>query len=243
VEGFTTPLAGFSYMTRNPRLWRYAVWPIVLNVLITIALLALLIWAGSAIYGHYEPRLPAGVWGDLSRFAIIVLLLIAGGGVAVASWLLLNGVLCGHFYGRLAAQVEIQLGVAPGDLRELSLTYQAVDVVRDVSALTLINLACLVLGFVPVLGALTAPVVAFYYDSLVFGIEYLDFPLALRGWRREDKWAFAKRHRWHTVGLGSAVFLCNFVPILGSVMLACAAAGAVLLNRKLQAMDGGRVST
>jgi uncharacterized protein involved in cysteine biosynthesis len=131
----------------------------------------------------------------------------------------------------------MQLGVPAIDLRELSLTYQAMDVVRDVSALAIINVACLLLNLVPVIGSMTAPFVAFYYDSLIFGIEYLDFPLALRGWRREEKWAFAKRHRWHTAGLGSAVLLCNFVPILGSVMLSSAATGAVLLHRRLQELD------
>ena len=87
-----------------------------------------------ALYGHYEPRMPEGVWGSVVRLAAIVLLVIACGGLAVVSWMFLNGVLCGHFYGRLAAQVEMQLGLAASDLRDLSLTYQAVDVVRDVSA-------------------------------------------------------------------------------------------------------------
>jgi CysZ protein len=237
AEGFATPFQGFAYMTRHAVLWRYAVIPIVLNLLITIAIVALTIWAATALYAHYEPRMPEGAWGGLVRLLAVVVLVIAAGGLAVVTWMFLNGVLCGHFYGRLAAQVEMQLGVPASDLRELSLTYQAIDVVRDVSALALINVACLLLNFVPVIGSMTAPFVAFYYDSFIFGMEYLDFPLALRGWRRDQKWAFARRHRWHTVGLGAAVLLCNFVPILGPVMLSCAATGAVLLHRRLQQFE------
>ena len=41
IEGFATPFQGFAYMTQHTGLWRYAVIPIVLNLLITIAVVAL----------------------------------------------------------------------------------------------------------------------------------------------------------------------------------------------------------
>ena len=179
VEGFATPFQGFAYMTRHSGLWRYAIIPIVLNLLITIAVVALTLWAAVALYGHYEPQMPEGVWDGVVRLAAIVLLVIACGGLAVVSWMFLNGVLCGHFYGRLARRWRCNSGFPratcgsyPSRIKRLTSCAR--------SALAIINVACLLLNLVPVIGSMTAPFVAFYYDSLIFGIEYLDFPLALR---------------------------------------------------------------
>src|SRR5215217_3739713 len=83
VEGFATPFQGFSYMTRHSGLWRYAIIPILLNLLITIAIVVLTVWGAMALYDHYEPQMPEGLWGGAVRLAAIVLLVIASGGLAV----------------------------------------------------------------------------------------------------------------------------------------------------------------
>lgn len=64
--------------------------------------------------------------------------------------------------------------------------------------------------------------------------DYFDFPLSLRGKRRQEKREFTRRHRAHTLGLGATVFMVSFVPVVGSLILATAAVGAVLLYRRLE---------
>ena len=166
---------------------------------------------------------------------MVIGLIAMAAALGVGAWVMLNGILCGHYHGRLARQVELRLGMRPEDMKELSLRYQVGDTLRDFGALLVINGGFLLLNFVPVLGTVVGTAGALYFDSFIFGMDYLDFPLALRGLRRAEKRAFGRRHRAHTVGLGAAIFLFNLVPVVGSVVLSTAAAGAVLLHRRLQA--------
>jgi uncharacterized protein involved in cysteine biosynthesis len=72
-------------------------------------------------------------------------------------------------------------------------------------------------------------VLGVYFNGFIFGADYLDFPLSLRGMRRRAKRDLCRAHRWQTIGLGAGVFAFNLVPIIGSVLNAGAAVGAVLL--------------
>lgn len=234
IAGLMTPLEGLKYLWRRPRLWRYAVAPIVCNLLITVLVLAALIWGGIEASNRLSAHYPAGVLGSAAWLATLLALVLVALALAVGAWFLLGGILCGYFYGRLAYQVELELGTPAAELRELSLYYQTVDVLRDFVFLAVVNLGCLLIALVPVIGAAIGGAIAIYYDAMIFGVEYLDFPLALRGWRRRDKWRFAERHRPYTIGLGAAVMLLNFLPIVGSVLLAGAAVGGVLTYRRLE---------
>lgn len=232
-EGLQTPLEGFAYLNRNPGLWRFAIIPILVNLAITLSLLAALIYAAFALDHWLDAHLPAGMIGSALKFLAILLLIVVALAISVGAWLLLGGVLCGYFYGLLAMRIELALGTPRHELEELSIYYQTVDVLRDFAALTAVNLGYLLLGFVPVVGPPVALVGSTYFNCFIFGVEYLDFPLALRGMRRREKWQFARAHRGHTLGLGAIVLLLNFIPVLGSVLLASAAVGSVLLYRRI----------
>ncbi|MEK6235627.1 MAG: EI24 domain-containing protein [Planctomycetales bacterium] len=55
----------------------------------------------------------------------------------------------------------------------------------------------------------------------------------LRGVSRREKLARIRDRRRTALGLGASVFLLNFVPLLGSVLLTASVVGAVLLFRDL----------
>lgn len=237
-EGFAAPREGFAYMCRHPALWRYAVVPILLNVLITAVVFAILVGAAFYFAVKIHPRF-AGGWGwRLLEVLAGLGLLAAAVGLALAAWVLLNGILCGHYHAKLAREVELQLGLPPDQVRDVPFSYQVADGFRDLGALLAINGGFLLLNVVPVIGSVIAIVGSLYFDCYVFGRDYMDFPLALRGRRRSDKKKFCRDHRGHTVGLGAAVLLCNFVPVVGAIPLSTAAAGAVLLHRRLAGQSG-----
>ena len=95
-----------------------------------------------------------------------------------------------------------------------------------------------ILVVVPGIGSVLGVAGSLYYDWLLFGEEYFDYPLALRGKRRQEKKDFIRRNRDYAMGLGAAVFLANFIPLVGSVLLATAVVGAVLLHRRLESAPG-----
>lgn len=233
TEGFSAPRYGLSFLTRHPELWSYAIVPIVLNLLITALILSLLLLIGIGLVAHLHPLFPSGgAWWLLELVCAIVLLMLVVL-VALGAWFLLQGILCGHFYGRLARQVEIHLGTPPESLGELSFRYQAVDSLRDLGSLVMLNGGLLVLHVIPVLGSIASLAATAYCDCLLFGHEYMEYPLALRGRSRRDRIVFVRQHRAHVIGLGGSVLLMNLVPLVGSAAMVTAVVGAVLLHRRL----------
>lgn len=231
-KGLATPVEGFLFMKHSPGLWKYAVLPIVVNLLITAMIL--LIFAGAAAWFAVwlHPRFPAGVWGAVLEVLAAVGLLIVALGLAMGAWVVLGGVISGHFYAKLARRVEMRLGMRQEEMSDVPLRYQVADALRDLGALIVINGGLLLLNFVPVIGSIVAFPLGVYLDGFVLGYDYVDLPMSLRGMRRESKRARAKAHRWEVAGLGASVIGLNFVPVVGSVLLATAAAGAVLMHRR-----------
>ena len=225
-------MAGFAYMIRHPRLWRHAIIPILLNVLITGLVIVLLI-AGVLWFARVmHPRFPDSAWGVVLEVAAVVAAVAVAALLAMGTWLVLNGILCGHFYTKLAREVELELGTPASHLGEVPFTYQVADAFRDAAALLAINFGLLALNIVPVIGSIAGLTLTVYFDAFIFGRDYLDFPMSLRGMRRADKLAVCRAHRAETVGLGTAVFLLNLVPVVGSIGLATATTGAVLTYQR-----------
>jgi uncharacterized protein involved in cysteine biosynthesis len=228
-EGLQVPLDGLRYLTAHRELWHYAALPILLNVLITAFILFLLVAAGAWFAVEIHPEFADTWWGAILEVLSVAGILVVALALAAAAWFVLNAVLCGHFYGKLARQVELQLGTPGESLIEVPLRHQVVDTLRDLAALLGINAGLLLLNLVPFIGSLAALMLGVYFNGFIFGAEYLDFPLSLRGLRRNAKRDLCRAHRWETVGLGTGVFAFNLVPLAGSVLNAGAAVGAVLL--------------
>ena len=145
----------------------------------------------------------------------------------------LQVVLCGLFYEKLARQVELQLGVLPGELKNVPLMPQAIDTLKDLCQLAFFYVACIMVQFVPVVGSILGMCGSYYYTCSTLGLEFLSYPLFLRGQLRTERRRFARRNRWATLGLGTAVMILMLVPIVNAVFLTTAVTGAVLLHRQL----------
>jgi CysZ protein len=235
-EGLSAPWLGFRYMARHPGLWRYGIVPVLLNLLITTLLLVVLIALAVLFFRRLHPWFADG-WGWTALEIVCgVALLACVLGLALLAYLVLQGILCGHFYGKLARQVELQLGVCPEEIREVPFSYQVADTLCDVGFLALVNAACIGVQIIPGIGSILGVCAGYYFNCFTFGLDYFDHPLALRGIRRKEKRAFAKRHRAHTLGLGTAVLALTLLPVINAVLLTTAVTGAVLLYRQLAAL-------
>ncbi|HEX8914393.1 MAG TPA: EI24 domain-containing protein [Humisphaera sp.] len=244
VAGFSAPVAGLRYMLAHPALWRYAVWPVLINLVLTAVVLGTLVaaavWFAYRLHPWLRDRYDGSAWGVTLEAAAAVGLLVAAVTAALVTWVLLGGILAGHFNSKLVRQVEIQLGTPAEALREVAIRYQVADTLRDLAALLGINAGLLVLNVIPGLGSVAAAGLGVYLDGFLLGFDYVDLPMALRGMRRADKLARARRHRWETTGLGTAVLLLNLVPVVGAVLLATAAVGATLMHRQWIAGEAAR---
>ncbi|MCX7046728.1 MAG: EI24 domain-containing protein [Candidatus Sumerlaeota bacterium] len=232
-EGFSAPARGFTYMCRHPRLWTHAIIPILLNIVITGLALLLLIAAAGYFSTHLHPWFAgAWYWRVAEVFCVLAFGLMALAG-ACAVWLLFQTILCGYYYDKLARRIEMQLGLPLEAFKDISLWQQAAEGLTDVAFLIAGNAGLLFLNLIPVLGSAVAFVGSFYFSCSLFGAEYLSYPLSLRGIKRKERRAFARRFRFHVLGLGAVVFFFSLLPVIGSIILASAVAGAVLMHRSL----------
>lgn len=232
-EGFLAPWEGLRFMNRYPRLWQFGALPVFFNLLITTLVLALLVAAGLWYARELHPRFAGDGWHRGLEVLVILGLFGAAGGLAVATWLLLQSILCGYFYGKLARQVEVQLGMRPEDLQDVSLGREIVDGLRDVAMLVLVNGGLLLLHLLPVIGSIVAVGGSLYFDCRMLGQDYFEYPLSLRGRSPREVREFCRANRFQTLGLGASVLLLALLPVISAVFLTTAATGAVLLHRRL----------
>jgi uncharacterized protein involved in cysteine biosynthesis len=233
-DGFAVPWRGFRYMAENPGLWRYAVAPVLLNLLVTGLLTVLLGFAGVSLFRTIHSAFAASWWRLPVEALAIGFFVVAALGFLVAAWLVVQSVLCVWFYDRLARKVEQQLGLDPGELKAISLGPQIVDALRDALLLVTINIACLALQVVPIFGTTVGACGSYYFTCSTLGYMFLDYPLSLRGMRRKEKLLFVRRHRSHSLGLGTAAMLLAIVPVANAVFLTTAVVGGVLLHRGIR---------
>jgi len=239
-SGFGAPFRGLAYLGRQPRLWKYAALPIVLNVLITAAVLVVLLAAAVGFARYVHPRFDPGLWGTALEVLSVLGLVVVAVALAAGAWLVLNGILCGHYYTKLAREVELELGLPREWLRDVPFWYQVADTFRDLAALLAINAGLLLLNVIPALGSVAAIALGVYFDGFLFGRDFLDYPLSLRGYRRREKLELCRAHRWETTGIGTCAMLSGLIPLAGAVLGAGAAVGAVLVHRGWEA--GGDIA-
>ncbi len=237
LEGLKTPWNGLKYMLSHPALFRYAIIPFFLNLLITILLLVLLSMGGLRLYEYLQKTWGGGWIGSLLMILIAIVLVVALLGAGFISWILLQGVLCDHFYGMLAEQVERKLGRPEDEIKEVSFGYQVIDTIKDTSWLLFVNAGCLLLQLIPIIGNVIGIAGGLYFNFMTIGGDHLSHALALRGWRMNEMRDYARKHWPQTLGLGAISWTMALVPLLGSFFLATSAAGAVLLNRRLDTLE------
>ncbi|MBM4091675.1 MAG: hypothetical protein FJ276_19940 [Planctomycetes bacterium] len=238
-DGCCASLFGFGYLCRYPRLWRYAILPIVLNLLITGLAVVLFLMALAGFITYLHPVFPPG-WGWLLLEILCgVVLLFLAIGATLVTWMVLQAVLCGYYYEKLARQVELQLGMRSEELEGLPVGEQFVDLLLDLAILLAVNIGLLFLHVIPVLGSLIAIVGHFCFTCYILGAAYFGFPLCLRQRHRKQRAVFTRQFRSQTTGLGAAVYVAALLPVIGSVVLTTAVVGAVLLHRRL----GGSVGS
>jgi CysZ protein len=236
LAGLRAPLEGFSFLIRRPALWPYAIFPILINIALTLLLLVGLGYAAYSFlqYMHTWPTFAAGWWGRTQEFFAAILVIAITLSVIAGSYILIGGILTAWFNERLAKQVELAIGTPLSELHDLPFKYQVIDALINFSKVALTACVCFLLSIIPVVGIVLGGAISFYVDCFIFGYDYLDYPLALRGIRRKEKRAFARKHRPETLGLGATVLLMNFLPLVGPIFLTTAAAGAVLLHKRLR---------
>src|SRR5215212_5502977 len=110
-SGALYPLYAAAVLARAPRLWRYVLIPILVNLLVGVTVYAGLLYAGLSAIDGLVAGLPAWATalGALLRILLIVGMLIATGFVLVRFGVVLGS----PWYTQLSAELELLRGGQP----------------------------------------------------------------------------------------------------------------------------------
>ena len=223
VEGAAYLFRGTGFFLRHPRLWRYVIYPLIINTLIFAALVVAAILFLPDLLDRILPD-PEG----LKQFLYWPLLVLAWLLIALAfviAFYFSATLLSAPFYTRLAQQT---LGLLRGRAPEMPGGFRAdfvVPVLNTIRRLALL-LALLPLSLIPVVGVAVAPVITAFF----FALEFLDYPIETVSppqpfsARRRYAW----RHRWVSLGFGGIVTVGMMVPLIDLAVMPMAVVGATL---------------
>lgn len=227
-------LLGYRLLLR-PGVRRYVVLPLLGNIL----LYSLAFWAAFAGLDMALDRWlpPALDWLRWLLFPLVALLLMVLG---FFSFTLLANLLLAPFNGLLSARVEQLLSGAPPAGSGLGMAAEMARSLRqEVKRLGYILvrvLALFLLGLVPVVGVVAAPL-GLLLGAWLLAMEFAGNPLGNWGWDLAQQRAFLRQHRWAFLGFGFAAMGLALVPVVNFALVPAAVSGATALCLRLRAQD------
>jgi CysZ protein len=253
LRGATYLPRGFFRLLRSPSLWKWAVVPLVLNILVV----GLSLWLATWVAYWLETKTGAGAlktWEDAGGLWWIMSYVVwALGWVAsklsfvilpiISTWLMvafpfgiLYKLLFMPFMELMTESTErLVLGFNEDQPFDFGRIYgNLVVAILDAILLTLLQgmlyLVLLPINLLPFLGSLLWMVLP---PSIFAGMDYSDINLVRRRYTTGEKVRLWRTHEWRFLGFGLSFFFLITVPILNAVVIPCAAVGGALLYLEL----------
>ena len=245
AHGFRMAWRGIAFLGRHHTLWKWAILPTVINIVVFTLAFALFVFFYQDIYGlatGFLPQTPpqtwyAWFWVAPLRFlgwGIGLLLLLTALVVLYLIFLLLGTTIAAPFLDVLAQRVEDlvteRAQEEPATVLGAARTIGAsmLDELKKLTFFLLVQLAFLILALLPVLTPLMA-IVATLFTVLFLPLEYAGFAMDHRHLRFAQRRHFIWQHRWLMLGFGAAAFLTLLVPLLNFICLPVLVTGGTLL--------------
>jgi len=234
LSGFFAPWRGAKLILDSKRLMAVAALPALINTVIYLLILWLF---GGWLFGvatSWASSL-SSVFFVLAMIAVLFffLLLIAIDGLMIA---LLARIFAAPFNDPLALATEKHLGIHTqkdkegGPVKQVFST--TVDILLEVKKVGILGAFAIVvslLSLIPGVAIVTWPIASFFLS-----IDFLDYPLARRGYGIKSQFAYHRAHWSASLGFGVSLSLVVPVPILGFFFLPLAVVGGTELFSKLE---------
>lgn len=237
--GFARPLEGAALLLRHRGLKRFAILPLIVNIIVYTLVIALFIWLLASLdlqVGEWQFLGPVGGWLstaldyvlDTLKWIIAIPLILI---VCYFTFTIVGLILAAPFNELLSARVEKRLHdptaltsePSPGMLRDSWVSL--VDALQILSRQLLWTIIVLPLIFVPFIGWIPLFIVTGWFT----GLGLVDPTLARHRRSRAEKDAMIAARRGEVFGLGVATELMLIVPFLGLFMLPLAVTGGTII--------------
>lgn len=234
VRGAGQLVRGFGFWRRRSGVMALGLVP---AAIVGMLFLAGLVALGAALPSITEDLTPfaeswPGIWITVIRIAVGTALVGAALVMVAVSFTALTLLVGEPFYDRIWRTVEADLGDAvidadPGFWR--SFANGASLIARGAGVAVIAAL----IGFVPIVGGLAAPVFAVVCTGWLLADELTSRALDARGIPARQRRALLRRHRARVLGFGVATQLCFLVPGGAVATMPGAVAGSTVLARSL----------
>jgi CysZ protein len=238
ARGASYLLKGFGMWRTRPGLMLLGMLPALLVLLVVGAALVGLVLTVGDLVAWGTPF--ADDWGAVRtvlRLGLSLLVLVGAVVLASATFTGLTLAVGDPFYERIWRETERMLG---GDVPDHGPGFWRA--VRDGLVLTgygvLTALALVVIGVLPVVGAVLGAVLGFLVAGRVLAGELLGRPLEARGLDRAARRDLLRGHRPLVLGLGLATQAFFLIPLGAVAVMPAAVAGSTMLARELLAPAG-----
>ncbi len=232
-------IRGLGVWSRRPNLMLLGAIPALVVSALLLAGLVVLALNADSLATTLTPF--ADAWAEGSRAAVRLLVavgLLAGGiGLAVLAFTGLTLAVGAPAYEKISGAVEDSCGGVPGEVQRpigVQIGRAVADGLRLVGIAVVMGLLVLVIGLIPVIGAVAGPVVAAIVGGRAIATELTGTPGDARGMTLSQRRALLKEYRWTALGFGMACYLAFLVPLGAVLATPAAVAGATLLLRDLR---------
>lgn len=229
---------GFSTWRSAPRVMLFGTVPaLIVGAVYLAGLVALLLNldgitnALTAFAASWDP-----LWRGLLRGAFALAFIVVFGFFWVWTFTAITLMVGAPFYDRLWRAVEQQLGDAPGERHVgfwRALGRGLADLLRLLIPTVLLGILMFAVGFVPLVGGVTAIVLGALFGGWFLAVETTGLAFDARGHTLKQRRRILRSRRAMTLGYGVASYLVFLVPGLTVFAMPAAVAGATHLSREI----------
>ena len=231
-SGMRMLLRGFGYWRRDPGVMLLGLVPAVLVFVFVVAGLVALGLSLPMLVDWATPFADAWQegWRNAFRIAVSAITFGAAGVLAAVTFTAVTLAVGDPFYERIWRSVELDLG---GEVPDEGAGFwrAVVDSLGLIGLGILTSVGVALLGFIPVVGAVLAPVAGVVLSGRLLAIELTSRALEARALPADARRAIRRAHRGEIIGFGVATQLCFLIPLGAVFTMPAAVAGSTMLAR------------
>lgn len=252
ADGFSHIFKGFKFLGSKPKLWPWAVVPTIIDLLIVGLMLAAFIHYYGDFYGWLSGHMGGldianpdkwylyvldGILWVLNILFQILVVLVSLILMLVLAYAL-SFVIAAPFNDALSERVEtILTGLDPPPFSWKKFIGDMWRIIRieSIKAIILvaIPIVLFIFNLIPVIGGPVYVLLTITFGAWDLGFAFADLPMGRKVVPLKERWAFAKRHKWALIGLGSGFIIPFFALVFAAPMVV----GGTMLYVKRQPMN------
>jgi len=229
IYGFTGYLRAFKAIISTPKLLKFSLLPIFINIVV----LCLVLYFGFDLYEvlmqYLLPDRTAWwqlflYWLSWIIFPVIFLVLLFYVFISVAA------VIASPFLEILSSKYLTLLN--PESLRKSQAPFLKImmEELKKIVALLIVATIAFPLNFIPVAGS----ILYFLAGAMLFAFEFLDYPMCVSEWPFKKRYSFVFKNILTTAGLGIAITISFIIPVIGFFCLPVSTVAATRIFHDLK---------